>query len=67
MMVCGFCTYAEISKLNPQTRYFTENVDFQAFEYGHIWGYDLENEFSRKLVPRIQNLTDRMGLKNITT
>ncbi len=65
MMVCGFCTYAEISKLNPQTRYFTENVFFPDFEYGHIWGVDLENEFSRKLVPWIQNVTHRMGLKNI--
>ena len=65
MMVCGFCIYAEISKFIPQTRYFLENVNSGISEMGHIWGYDLENEFSRKMVPWIRNLNDRMGLKSI--
>ena len=35
-MVFGFCGYAEISKFNPQMRYFLENVNFWDFL---IWPY----------------------------
>ena len=64
-MIWSFYEYAEISKLNPQTRYLPENVNIGMFENGYIWRGDLENEFSRKLVPWIGNLADRMGLKSI--
>ena len=37
-MVFGFCGYSEISKFNPQMRYFLENVNFGFFEYMAILG-----------------------------
>ena len=42
--------YPEISILNPQTRYFHQNVNFHIFEKGYFWGCDLENLLFEKMV-----------------
>ena len=44
-MVFGFCGYSEISKFNPQVRYFLENVNLGIFIYGHIWGMTSKIEY----------------------
>ena len=64
-MVSSFYGYAEISKLNPQTRYLPENVNMGMFENGHIWRGDLENEFSQELVPYICTYFVKTGFKSI--
>ena len=48
-----FFWIAEISKFNPQLRYFLNNLDIRYFEYGHIWRGDLENQVSRKSISYI--------------
>ena len=42
-MISEFRGYPEISILNPQTRYFHQNVKWTIFENGHFWGCDVEN------------------------
>ena len=49
-MISEFTDHPKIWILNPQTRYFHQNVKSTIFENGHFWECDVENWLFEKMV-----------------